>query len=375
MGQLMSHPLTDKSIVLSGSPRFPSVLGSMQGYRLTQEDAHCQYSSRSLKIRFYDPFKKKTHHWRIAVFGVFDGHGGDECSKFMASTSNQYSNFIDSKSSVNDEENNNIPSMVKCVIYALENHKYGSIDDPKDKSKRKFSTIQGIVAQCLKDAFYLQDREYFRFHSSNSCGSTAIVAVILNDTHLFVANTGDSRCVLSTRHRGVKPMSFDHKPQHIGELLRINDDGGSVSLGRVGGVLSLSRAFGDFQFKEGIYGKKLKKKSPYQESQVTCEPDVMIHEINYSKDEFLVLACDGIWDVYSSKAIIQFIKYHLTLGLRIDGVMAKVLDHGLSQANSYTGVGFDNMTGIIVALNKNGESLQEWSNKMKTRLEKERGIA
>lgn len=180
----------------------------------------------------------------------------------------------------------------------------------------------------------------------------------------------------------MKPLSYDHKPQHIGELIRINDDGGTVSLGRVGGVLALSRAFGDFQFKRNVkYGNASilasnpkRKYIPAEESQVTVEPDIIPHMIDQSQDEFLVLACDGIWDVYSNKALVNFIKYHLALGLKLDSIITKLLDHGISCADSNTGVGFDNMTLIIVILNQPNETIDEWYARTKFRLEREKGL-
>ena len=123
-----------------------------------------------------------------------------------------------------------------------------------------------------------------------------------------------------------------------------------------------------------VHGQASRNSTPAQEAQVTVEPDVMPHQIDFSNDEFLVLACDGIWDIYSNKTLVQFIKYHLTLGLKLDEIVTKLLDHGIGCADSNTGVGFDNMTVIIVVLNKPGESLAQWYSKMKTRLEREKGL-
>ena len=44
-------------------------------------------------------------------------------------------------------------------------------------------------------------------------------------------------------------MSIDHKPENEGEEKRINAAGGFVEDGRVRGVLSLSRALGDLEYK------------------------------------------------------------------------------------------------------------------------------
>ncbi|CCE61316.1 hypothetical protein TPHA_0A02340 [Tetrapisispora phaffii CBS 4417] len=453
MGQLLSHPLTEKSIIYNDykhctkllesnhrnsitvdddskyqTPRYFNCIGSMQGYRLTQEDAHLivndnyNDSSQLQYVQFYNPFKDKMENLKLSIFGVFDGHGSDECSNFISGEygrqlcNNNNGNGKKNKKKKNSDDKSNkdidsdedfVPAseqykqgLAKWIKYSFENHLYGveGILIKGRKVQRGFKTLEGLISQILKDSYMLQDQELFKYYSRSSSGSTAVVAIIINDKNLYVANCGDSRCVLSSKSNGTKTMSFDHKPQHIGELLRINDNGGTVSLGRVGGVLALSRAFGDFQFKrnivynkttpvqvlqnmngseeaEGSEGGILKHTGiPAQESQVTVEPDVLMHKINYSKDEFLVLACDGIWDVYSNKQLVNFIKYHLTLGIKLDSIITKLLDHGIAQANSDTGIGFDNMTVIIVILNKPGESLSDWYAKMKARLEREKGI-
>lgn len=409
MGQLLSHPLTEKEIEYhdykhltqgnstiqknrkdsSHVPFFYNCVGSMQGYRLTQEDAHLILNEdRGIIVKFYNPFSQQTENLTLSIFGLFDGHGGDECSSFLSGEHHQ------------SQKN----GLAHWIAYSFENHRYGALidesteqpgegvdgglnDNPRlspPQAKRGFRTIQGLITQVIKDSFFVQDQEIYKQFANNSCGSTAVVAIIINHQELYVANCGDSRCILSSKALGIKTMSFDHKPQHIGELLRINDGGGTVSLGRVGGVLALSRAFGDFQFKRGVaYHQNVHPHTrshhdsgvPPQESQVTVEPDVLMHKIDHSKDEFLVLGCDGIWDIYSNKQLIQFIKYHLALGVSLDAIVTKLLDHGIAQANSNTGVGFDNMTAIIIALNKPGESLTDWYAKMKVRLERERGLS
>lgn len=44
-------------------------------------------------------------------------------------------------------------------------------------------------------------------------------------------------------------MSKDHKPENPEELSRIKNAGGYVADGRVNGNLNLSRAMGDFEYK------------------------------------------------------------------------------------------------------------------------------
>ena len=79
-------------------------------------------------------------------------------------------------------------------------------------------------------------------------GCTACVALI-TDTEIICANAGDSRCVLSLDGRAIE-MSIDHKPDLSTEKSRIEKAGGFVEEGRVKGVLSLSRALGDLEYKQ-----------------------------------------------------------------------------------------------------------------------------
>lgn len=78
----------------------------------------------------------------------------------------------------------------------------------------------------------------------NDSGSTAVVALLVGH-QLYVANAGDSRCVVGRNDGQAVEMSFDHKPEDDPERKRIEAAGGRVSMdGRVNGGLNLSRAIG-----------------------------------------------------------------------------------------------------------------------------------
>lgn len=72
--------------------------------------------------------------------------------------------------------------------------------------------------------------------------------ILVTRTEVICANAGDSRTVLARAGRA-KDMSEDHKPENPGELSRIQRAGGFVEEGRVNGMLALSRALGDFEYK------------------------------------------------------------------------------------------------------------------------------
>ena len=126
-----------------------------------------------------------------------------------------------------------------------------------------------------------------------SAGTTSVVA-FLHGGQLYVANAGDSRAVLCRAGGVAEALSEDHKPTNEGEKARILAAGGFVADGRVKGSLALSRAIGDLEFKAtaGL--------GP-EAQMVTAVPDVRCEPLKRG-DEFLIIACDGIWDVLSSQA-------------------------------------------------------------------------
>ena len=88
-------------------------------------------------------------------------------------------------------------------------------------------------------------------------------------------------------------MSYDHKPEDRIERERIYNAGASIIDGRVNGNINLSRAIGDLEYKENA-------SLPPEQQAVTAFPD--IKEVTLQpNDEFIVLACDGIWDVLSNQ--------------------------------------------------------------------------
>lgn len=90
--------------------------------------------------------------------------------------------------------------------------------------------------------------------------------------------------------------TVDHKPTDTKEHARITDAGGKVLNGRVDGGLALSRAFGDFEY-------KMRSDLPPVRQKVSAEPDCIYVHRRPGHDEFVLLACDGLWDVSSNEQV------------------------------------------------------------------------
>lgn len=203
------------------------------------------------------------------------------------------------------------------------------------------------LRQAVDEACALLDGEFLQNARLSQAmdGSTMVLALIYPELfptrgasprpagscRLLIANIGDSRAVLCRAvEKGVaavaKPaqlgasspaltalrLSDDHKPNRPDEQQRIQARGGVVDWQGVWRVfvpspvmfngrhiprwgLAVSRAFGDLLLKEPErYGCENVVKPG---GLVTAVPEQRIVELDPSQDRFLVLACDGIWDV------------------------------------------------------------------------------
>ncbi|CAH1773594.1 unnamed protein product [Owenia fusiformis] len=192
----------------------------------------------------------------------------------------------------------------------------------------------------------LEETECASEEPGSDSGCTAVLALI-KDNELYVANAGDSRCVLS-RNGVAMEMSFDHKPEDEIELKRIHAAGGEVTPdGRVNGNLNLSRAIGDHAY-------KTTKDIALKDQMITALPDVKSTKLEEG-DEFLVLACDGIWNCLTSQEVVDFVKQRLQDEKKRKTpsiICEEIFDRCLAPDTMGDGTGCDNMTCIIVVFNK-----------------------
>jgi integrin-linked kinase-associated serine/threonine phosphatase 2C len=133
----------------------------------------------------------------------------------------------------------------------------------------------------------------------NQDGACAVLALIVERV-VWVAFAGDCRAVLARTKldkksqkcevKGIQ-LTKDHTPIMLAERQRIESKGGRVVDGRVNGILGVSRSFGD---------AKVKKAG------VISQPDLMKFTIS-AEDRLLILACDGLWGVFSPQDAVDFV--------------------------------------------------------------------
>ncbi|XP_022226324.2 protein phosphatase 1B [Drosophila obscura] len=184
-------------------------------------------------------------------------------------------------------------------------------------------------------AAFLQIDEEMRRLSYDKSGGTTVTCAFVSPDKIYLANCGDSRIVLS-RNGLAEFSTSDHKPTLPLERARIVRAGGSVMIQRVNGTLAVSRALGDFDFKCDSTRSSC-------EQLVSPEPDLTVIERKQT-DEFLVIACDGIWDVMSSEDACAFIRSRLRVTTNLKSIVNSVLDICLHKGSR------DNMSLLLLLL-------------------------
>ena len=181
------------------------------------------------------------------MFGIFDGHGGNDVVKYIK---------------------NRLPEIIKTNIT---NNNNDSIENS------------------LISAFNKIDEE-LKFYDSEYTGSTATI-LLFQDNILYCANVGDSTAFI-VYDNNIKKISTDHKCTNPKEEERILLKGGKITKNRVMGQLVLSRSLGDLYCKK--YG-------------VSNIPDISINKLDKNV-KYIIVASDGVWDVVKDNELLQLSK-------------------------------------------------------------------
>lgn len=185
----------------------------------------------------------------LSLFAIFDGHGGEYVAQYLKD------NFCE--------------TLNKTI-----NSKYNS----------RFTQI-------LKEAIENIDKYFDNLDKAKQCGSTGTI-IVVNNRNIYCANVGDSKCYYINATEAIQ-LTEDHNCDNKAEVDTLKDKGVPVFRGRVFGSLSLTRSFGDTEFKkEGITA------TPYIRKIFSDKNDV----------KYLIIASDGIWNVVNNEKLFQISK-------------------------------------------------------------------
>jgi serine/threonine protein phosphatase PrpC len=267
---------------------------SAAGVRCFVSDARGVRSRMEDRFVLFSSTTRDAHP--VAVFAVFDGHSGDEAAELVSAHLRQL----------------------------FERYKAQSGD------------LAAVLEAVLRHAELLVCEEMLRLGCEAGC--TALLGAVCL-SRLFLANVGDSRAVLS---RGGRPVALtrDHRPSDPEEAARIaGTPGAFVSDGYVDGLIAVARALGDVQV---VTGRKLVG--------LDARPDLFSVPLaaEAGEDEYLILACDGLWDFLSMDGALEVVRRSLRT-FRGDWKRAadELVTHALQRSD-------DNVTVVLVQLEGRG---------------------
>ena len=268
---------TEKEILLNYDKIIPKkvIFTSVKEYFFKEELNSKYKNNQEDYIKIIDNF---TDNPKIGLFSLYDGHGGEDPVKYVK---------------------DRMPEILAKFL------------------KNSNDTIDN----CLISAFNKIDNE-LKFYDSENTGTTATVVVISGKT-LFLANVGDSKCVL-VNNSETKILSYDHKCTDLKEVERIKNSGGMIFNNRVFGQLALTRALGDHSLKK--YG-------------VVSTPFINKIELKES-DKYIIIASDGVWDVISE----EYIKELALKFLNTEEICKNVIQQALMKGSK------DNISCIVIKL-------------------------
>lgn len=241
VSNFLSSPLTAITNNKGGGHGLVWAEACMQGWRSHMEDAYIAQSDFA-----------KMPGW--SYFSILDGHAGKAVANVAAEL---------------------LPTTVEAFVAPVRFSPRGLMDG-------------------VRRAFLRHDKDLERnFDVLRDQSGATCTSVLVGPSQIVLVNIGDSRIVMC---RGGRPIvcTKDHKPGDEKELSRIQMAGGRVINQRVDGGLALSRAFGDFEY-------KMRSDLLQTQQKVTAEPDSIYIRRSPATDDFLVVACDGLWDVMSNE--------------------------------------------------------------------------
>ena len=294
----------------------------------------------------------------ISIIGVFDGHGGSYISRFisdnfMAVFNNAWTETIlkvlrvdENRIKIFEYDKLNLDEINSITLQKLEQLLIKTFLDLDELLK--LNTVNNYLNDyrnyrrddlILSNIPELLSQENLEINTDNfayGMGSTANV-VCLYENYLVVANVGDSMSVLFSEGKAIE-LNTEHKTSTPGEEERIKNAGMTIYNNRVDGKLNLTRAIGDFQFKNNKF-------KPHEQA-VTAYPELTTFELS-DQSEFIIIACDGIWDCVEPQKLCEYVSKSIKSGILLSSIVSSIEDMVLSKSNN-SPIGTDNMTCMIL---------------------------
>mmetsp|Transcript_81467 Transcript_81467/g.99856 ORF Transcript_81467/g.99856 Transcript_81467/m.99856 type:complete len:494 (+) Transcript_81467:108-1589(+) len=228
---------------------------------------------------------------------LFDGHAGVECAQqCKQNLPNIIANEFKSKEIFKK-------SILYCDTNKLNSNKKLTPNGSSETYTFDENDINNDpICESIKNGFIKMDKKFKEYAKKTKSNAGAVgVFVLLIDDILYCANIGDARAVISREGKPVI-LTEEHTPSNVKEKERagahINEN-----TKRLCNELAVTRAFGDYIFNDS-------NDSIHKMDGLVAEPHITKLKLT-SKDEFCIIACDGLWDVIDNKNAIGTIRRQL----------------------------------------------------------------
>jgi len=261
-----------------------------QGERESMEDAH------TIDLHLQDPSNDKQS---CAFLGVYDGHGGRRAADFVAQ---------------------NLP------------HKWAE----------KYSLVPETGGS-LREAILQVEEEFLELAQRHEwCDGTTLVVAVIKDNDLVVANVGDSECVICSNGQAFALSEIHNPSKNTEEIRRVQEEGGIILQERLGHPalnanyfnLGISRAIGDDMYKNFKYTQG-------RPSGLVATPFVTNVSLRFDEDDFIILACDGLWDVFTHQEAADFVSKQLQITDDLSEISKNLVNEAFIRLSS------DNISVIV----------------------------
>jgi serine/threonine protein phosphatase PrpC len=328
--------------------------------RNTMEDVHVIHA----------PQTWGAPHPSASFVGIYDGHGGrlivDYLEENLAQNVAQEWTFDMNKAGKEDDGSGALAAGAGRKRRLSRSNGHNDSDDGSsrhDDDEEEERNDGKIIRNSLERAFLLTDIQS-RMAGLTTSGATVVCTIIIpkfdtngkcTEIEVHAANAGDARAVLSStfarsasspstashlkfitlnqdKTNNVVRITHDHKSTDPSEIERIKLAGGTMIRNRVLGILAVARSLGDHGLKEFVIAK------PYLSSTVvkiidsdsddddddgmarngkSNSPPTTTNNNNvstshpYTNGEFLIVACDGLWDVMEDDEAVDAVRAHV----------------------------------------------------------------
>ncbi|XP_010423831.1 PREDICTED: probable protein phosphatase 2C 67 isoform X2 [Camelina sativa] len=288
--------------------------------------------------------------------GVYDGHGGPEASRFIA--------------------DNIFPKLKK---FATEGREISE------------QVISKTFAETDKDFLNAVKKQWPTNPQMASVGSCCLAGVICNGL-VYIANTGDSRAVLGRSERGgvrAVQLSVEHNANLESarqELWSMHPNDPNIlvmkhSMWRVKGVIQVTKSIGDAYLKKAEFNRepllpKFRLPEHFTKPILSADPSVTVTRLT-PKDEFMILASDGLWEHLSNQEAVDIVH-----NAPRQGIARRLLKTALKEAAKKREMRYadlkeihpgvrrhfhDDITVIVIYLNPNPIKTNAWASPLSIR--------